>query len=84
MIIESEIDLHRLTTDEAIAELDRYLYDAFKRRFSYVLINHGKGTGALRQAVHRELKRNSVVKSYRLGRSGEGGVGVTIVQITDK
>jgi len=84
VIIESEIDLHRMTVDEAIAELDQYLYDSYKRRLSYVRINHGKGTGALRQAVQRELKRSSVVKSFRQGYSGEGGPGVTIVQIADK
>ncbi|HAV10465.1 MAG TPA: hypothetical protein DCX22_02480 [Dehalococcoidia bacterium] len=84
MLIESELDLHRLTVDEAIEELELYLYEAFKRRLSLVRINHGKGTGALRQAVHRELRRNSMVKSFRPGGYGEGGVGVTIVEISDK
>jgi len=84
VIIESELDLHRLTVDEATEELERYLYKAFKYRLSCVRINHGKGTGTLRQAVHRELKRNSMVKSFRLGEYGEGGVGVTIVEMADK
>jgi len=50
---------------------------------SSVCINHGKGTGALRQAIYRELKNNRLVKLFRAGEPGEGGIGVTIVEITD-
>ena len=83
MAIDSELDLHRLTVDEALLELDHYLYRAFMAGMSHVCINHGKGTGVLRQAVHRELKKNSLVKSFRTGGYGEGGTGVTIVEISD-
>ena len=83
MIVDSEIDLHGLTVEMAIEELDRFLYDSFKRRLITVRVNHGKGTGALRQAVHRELKRSSMVKSFRPGMYGEGGTGVTIVDLAD-
>jgi len=51
--------------------------------FLSVCINHGKGTGTLRQAIYRELKNNSLVKLFRAGGQGEGGIGVTIVEITD-
>jgi DNA mismatch repair protein MutS2 len=66
--------------DEAIAELDKYLDDAYISHISTVRIVHGKGTGALRQAVHQYLKRASYVKSYHLGEYGEGDAGVTIVE----
>ncbi len=80
MSISPEINLLGKTVDEAIAELDKYLDDAYLSHLSPVRIVHGKGTGALRQGVHGYLKRQKHVKSYRLGAFGEGDAGVTIVE----
>ncbi len=80
MAISPEINLLGKTVDEAIAELDKYLDDAYLAHLSPVRIVHGKGTGALRQGVHNYLKRQKHVKSYRLGAFGEGDAGVTIVE----
>jgi DNA mismatch repair protein MutS2 len=77
--ISTEINLIGKTVDEAIAALDKYLDDAYISHISSVRIVHGKGTGALRQAVHQYLKRISYVKSFSLGEYGEGDAGVTIV-----
>lgn len=81
MAAKPEIDLRGLMTDEAIPVLERYLDSARTGKLNTVTIIHGKGTGALRQAVHRSLKRDGNVKAYRLGRYGEGESGVTIVEI---
>jgi len=62
--------------------LDRYLDEAMRSNMKTVRIIHGKGTGAVRTAVHQELKRNKYVKKYRLGQYGEGEEGVTIVEFT--
>jgi DNA mismatch repair protein MutS2 len=78
--ISSEINLLGKTVDEALAELDKYLDDAYISHVSSVRVVHGKGTGALRQAVHKYLKRVSYVKSFHLGEYGEGDAGVTIVE----
>jgi DNA mismatch repair protein MutS2 len=78
--ISTEINLLGKTVDEAIAALDKYLDDAYISHISSVRVVHGKGTGALRQAVHQHLKRISYVKSYHLGEYGEGDAGVTIVE----
>ena len=77
--ISAEINLLGRTVDEALAELDKYLDDAYLARLSTVRVVHGKGTGALRNAVHNHLKRIKYVKSFRLGEYGEGDAGVTIV-----
>ena len=77
--ISPEINLLGKTVDEALAELDKYLDDAYLAHLSSVRIVHGKGTGALRSAVHNHLKRMKHVKEYRLGEYGEGDAGVTIV-----
>lgn len=74
-----EINLLGKTTDEAIAELDKYLDDAYISHIPSVRVVHGKGTGALRKAVHNYLRRQKHVESYRLGEFGEGDAGVTIV-----
>ncbi|MBE5847730.1 MAG: endonuclease MutS2 [Lachnospiraceae bacterium] len=76
--VSTEINLLGKTVDEAIAALDKYLDDAYLAHLSGVRIVHGKGTGALRSAVHSFLKRNKNIKEYRLGAFGEGDAGVTI------
>lgn len=75
-----EINLLGKTSDEALAELDKYLDDAYLAHMPSVRVVHGKGTGALRKAVHNYLKRSKIVASYRLGEFGEGDSGVTIVE----
>ena len=79
--IKPEINLLGLTVDEAIMELDKYLDDACLSHLNSVRIVHGKGTGALRKGVHEYLKKQSYVKSFRLGEFGEGDAGVTIVEL---
>ena len=78
--MSSEIDLRGMDTVEAICVLDRYMDEAMRAKLSSVRIIHGKGTGALRQAVHQDLKRNKFVKTFRLGVYGEGEDGVTIAE----
>jgi DNA mismatch repair protein MutS2 len=77
--VSTEINLLGRTVDEALAELDKYLDDAYLAHLPSVRVVHGKGTGALRNAVHKHLKKLSYVKEYRLGEYGEGDAGVTIV-----
>ena len=77
--ISTEINLLGLTVDEAISKLDKYLDDAYISHLPSVRIVHGKGTGALRNAVHNHIKRMRNVESFRLGEFGEGDAGVTIV-----
>ncbi len=81
MNIKPEINLLGLTVDEAIMELDKYLDDACLSHLNQVRVVHGKGTGALRKGIHEYLKRQSYVKSFRLGEFGEGDAGVTIVEL---
>lgn len=81
--VSTEINLLGRTVDEAIPELDKYLDDAYLAHLPSVRIVHGKGTGALRNAVHNYLRKNRVVKSYRLGEFGEGDAGVTIAEFKD-
>ncbi|MGN0365724.1 MAG: endonuclease MutS2 [Suilimivivens sp.] len=81
--ISPEINLLGKTVDEALAELDKYLDDAYLAHLPSVRVVHGKGTGALRSAVQSHLKRVKYVKSYRLGEYGEGDAGVTIVTFKD-
>ena len=78
--VPTEINLLGKRVDEAIAELDKYLDDAYLAHLPSVRIVHGKGTGALRSAVQDLLKKNKCVKSYRLGEHGEGDAGVTIAE----
>lgn len=79
--IKPEINLLGMTVDEAVMELDKYLDDACLSHLDQVRVVHGKGTGALRKGVHEYLKRQSYVKSFRLGEFGEGDAGVTIVEL---
>ncbi len=78
--VSTEINLIGMTVDEAIAHLDKYLDDAYLAHVPNVRIVHGKGTGALRTAVHQYLKRCKHVKTFRLGTFGEGDAGVTIAE----
>lgn len=78
--VSTEINLLGKTVDEAVAELDKYLDDAYIAHLKTVRIVHGKGTGALRKGVHNYLKHQKHVASYRLGEFGEGDAGVTIVE----
>ena len=78
--VSTEINLLGKTVDEAIAELDKYLDDAYLAHMPSVRVVHGKGTGALRNGVHKFLKKQRHVKSFRLGEFGEGDAGVTIVE----
>lgn len=77
--ISPEINLIGQTTDEAVSRLDKYLDDAYLAHLPQVRVVHGRGTGALRAAVHRRLKQVKYVKEFRLGEYGEGDTGVTIV-----
>ena len=74
-----EINLLGKTVDEALAELDKYLDDAYLSHMPSVRVVHGKGTGALRKAIHNYLRKQKHVASYRLGEFGEGDAGVTVV-----
>lgn len=83
MHVSAEINLLGKMVDEALSELDKYLDDAYLAHLPSVRVVHGKGTGALRSAVHSHLKKVKYVKSYRLGEYGEGDAGVTIVTFKD-
>ena len=74
-----EIDLRGMMPEEAVSQADKYLDDAFLSGLSNVTLIHGKGTGAVRNAIHNMLKRHPHAKTYRLGSFGEGEDGVTIV-----
>ena len=76
----SEIDLRGMDTIEAVCVLDRYMDEAMRTNLGQVRIIHGKGTGAVRAAVHQALRKNKYVKSFRLGVYGEGEDGVTIAE----
>ncbi len=79
--VSSEIDLRGMESLEAVNAAEQYIDNAVMAKLKSVRIIHGKGTGALRAAVQQMLKRNKLVKSYRLGRYGEGESGVTIVEL---
>lgn len=78
--VSTEINLIGMTVDEALAHLDKYLDDAYLAHMPSVRIVHGKGTGKLRDAVQRHLKKCKYVKTYRMGEFGEGDAGVTIAE----
>jgi DNA mismatch repair protein MutS2 len=79
--VPSQIDLRGMMTDEAIANLERFLDTAMMGKLETVTIIHGKGTGAVRSAVRTYLKRSRYVKSFRPGRYGEGEDGVTVAEL---
>ena len=77
--ISTEINLLGKTVDEAVAELDKYLDDAYLSHLPSVRVVHGKGTGALRKGIHNYLRRQKHVADFHLAEFGEGDAGVTIV-----
>lgn len=80
----AEIHLRRLTVDEALFRLDRYLNDAFVAGLTTVRVIHGKGTGTLRRAIREELKNHPLVKSFRRAELEEGGDGATLVELANQ
>ncbi len=81
MSISPEIDLRGMEALEGVLAAERYLDSAVMAKLRTVTIIHGKGTGALRTAIQQMLKKNKFVKSFRLGRYGEGESGVTVVEL---
>lgn len=81
--ISTEIDVRGQMVEEAIENVDKYLDDVYLSKLPQVTIIHGKGTGALRQAIQQHLRRHPLVKSYRLGNFGEGETGVTVVEMKE-
>ncbi len=79
-----ELDLRGLTVDEMLIELDRYLDTAYLAGLPFVRIIHGKGTGALRQAVREELRNHPLVSDFRTGEAAEGGEGVTVAKLVQR
>ena len=77
----TELDIRGMMTDEAELVVDQFLDHALMSKLNLVTIIHGKGTGALRQAVRQQLKRHPAVKNFRPGRYGEGEDGVTVVEL---
>ncbi len=76
-----EVDIRGMMTDEGVMEVDRFIDNCILGGIETITIIHGKGTGALRAAVHDFLKRHKNVKNYRLGTYGEGEAGVTVVEL---
>ncbi len=79
--VASELDIRGMEAVEGVLAAERYIDSAVMGRLKTVTIIHGKGTGVLRAAVQQMLKKNKAVKSYRLGRYGEGEAGVTVVEL---
>ncbi|MFA9464513.1 MAG: endonuclease MutS2 [Velocimicrobium sp.] len=81
--IRPDINLIGKTVDEALPLLDKYLDDAYLSHLPQITVIHGRGTGALKNAVHSHLKKTKYVKSFRIGAFGEGDHGVTIVEFKE-
>ena len=75
------VDLRGLMGDEGWQEVDKYLDEATVAGFTKVRLIHGKGTGALKNAIWQHLKKDKRVKEFRLGQYGEGDGGVTVVEL---
>ena len=78
---KTEVDLRGMTIGEAELEVDKFLDESVLSGLSEVSLIHGKGTGALRAGIHEYLRHHPHVRKYRLGRFGEGDIGVTIVEL---
>ncbi|MFN2225861.1 MAG: Smr/MutS family protein, partial [Anaerolineae bacterium] len=78
-----ELDLRGQRVEEALPGLEKYLDDAYLAAMPFVRIVHGKGTGALRQAVRQMLRSHPLIRSYRAGADGEGGSGVTVAYLAE-
>ncbi|MGZ3583162.1 MAG: Smr/MutS family protein, partial [Ktedonobacterales bacterium] len=81
---DMQLDLRGWRVEEALLEVDRYLNDAYLAGMPFVRILHGKGTGALRQAIREELGRSPMVKSFASAPANEGGDGVTVVTLNTR
>jgi DNA mismatch repair protein MutS2 len=81
---KEELDLHRLTVDEAIPRLEEFLYKSFQSGLLRVWVVHGKGTGVLRQEMRRYLSKHPLVRSHRPADSQHGGAGATQVELIDR
>ena len=79
--VASEINIIGLNVDEALPIVDKYLDDCYLANLEFARIVHGKGTGKLREGVHKFLRKNPRVKSFRVGTYGEGEMGVTVVSL---
>jgi len=77
----TELDLHRMTVEEAIPKIDDFLNDIYNSGLHFALIIHGKGTGVLRQEVGRYLSSHPLVKSYHAADRFSGGIGATEVEL---
>ena len=77
----TELDLHRMTVEEAIPKIDGFLNDIYNSGLHFALIIHGKGTGVLRQEVGRYLSSHPLVKSYHAADRFSGGIGATEVEL---
>lgn len=79
--VRPELDLRGKMVDDAILEIDQFLDRARLSGYSQVYLIHGKGTGALRAGIQEFLRHHRLIRSFRLGSHGEGGSGVTVVQL---
>jgi DNA mismatch repair protein MutS2 len=79
-----ELDLRGLTVDDMLLELDRYLDSAYLAGLPWVRLIHGKGTGALRQAVREQLRSHPLISAFRAGENNEGGEGVTVAKLVQR
>jgi DNA mismatch repair protein MutS2 len=82
--VKQSIDLHGKNLDEAEMLVEKYLDDAILARMNEIVINHGRGSGVLREGIRRMLRKNRHVKKFRDGNFDEGGDGVTIVTLSEK
>ncbi|HEX7056531.1 MAG TPA: endonuclease MutS2 [Bacilli bacterium] len=79
--VRTELDLRGMSLADALSEVEKFLDEAFLANLHTISIIHGKGTGVLRGGIQEHLRRHKHVKSYRLGNYGEGGAGVTVVDL---
>jgi len=77
----TRVDLRGLSGDEAIMKIERFIDSMRLHRIHSITIVHGKGTGSLRQRTAEFLQQHRYIKSFRLGEWGEGGAGVTVVEL---